>query len=144
MTCRSFCFSKALCSSVFWFRTFLPLKKRRNCGYGRWSRGAREATHIFWLNSSSLCRFWRSDDSKTGFLNFLGRTSPSSSRAMFDEIISAFMPSLCSNKSSSVSGGKTSKNQPPAIEGLSRAFKIFIALHNPRQQFFCFSNRRKS
>lgn len=104
MTWRSFCFSKALCSSVFWFRTFLPLKRDERSVTEDGHAARKKSTYIFWLNSSSLCKFWRSDDSKTGFLNFLGRTRPSSSRAMFDEIISAFMLSLCSDKSSSASG----------------------------------------
>lgn len=37
-----------------------------------------ECTHIFWLKSSSLCRFWRSTFSRTGLGGFLGIMRPSS------------------------------------------------------------------
>lgn len=73
---RSFCFSNARCSSLFWFRTFFPLSERIQITSYHKKKFCDFNSYIFWLNISSRCKFWRSDDSKQGFTSFFGTISP--------------------------------------------------------------------
>lgn len=91
-------------------------------------------TYIFWLNSNSLWRLWRFDDSKQGFTSFLGKISPSSVVRVFDEIISLFvvsrLESLSTQSSSAVNKRKRNMKNHHQLLGKYAlkffCFKIFI------------------
>lgn len=83
----SLCLSNARWSSLFWLRTFFPLKDRRDkrmlsvCESIEWDRlgwaWITGETYIFWLNSSSLWRSLWLVEVKHGLYGFRGRIRPS-------------------------------------------------------------------